>query len=116
MAFLTYITTFVLIILAELGDKTQVATLIFASNNPKRKWQVLLAAALALSLCVTVEVTIGLTLAKYISPSIINKASGIMFLCIGILTGYTVLRDLIKPKLQKSAPQMQVGNETVNPN
>lgn len=85
---LTWLSTYLLIILAELGDKTQVAVLLFTSNNPSQRWTVLLASALALILCVTIEVTIGLTLAKYLGPQMINKIAGIIFLIISLLTFY----------------------------
>lgn len=92
MKLLTFITTFFLIIIAELGDKTQIATLIFASNNPHKKWQILLGASLALIVCVTVEITIGLTLAKYLSPKTINKIAGVIFLSIGFFIFYSLIK------------------------
>lgn len=84
--FLTWLTTYILIVLAELGDKTQVAVLLITSNNPGRRWMVLGASALALVLCVTVEVTIGVALAQYIGPAMINRVAGVIFLLIGIAT------------------------------
>lgn len=86
MEWLTWITTYTLIILAELGDKTQVATLILASNNPGRRWLIFGAAACALSLCVLVEVTLGATIARFISQQVINQLAGLTFLVIGIIT------------------------------
>lgn len=83
---LTLFTTFILIILAELGDKTQVAVLLFTGNNPAKRWTVLLASALALILCVSIEVTFGVVLAKYIGPQIINRIAGAVFLLIGFFT------------------------------
>lgn len=85
---LTWLSTYVLIILAELGDKTQFAVLLFTSNNPSQRWTVLLASALALILCVTIEVTVGLTLARHLGPQMINKIAGVVFLLISILTLY----------------------------
>lgn len=114
MALLTYITTFALIILAELGDKTQVATLVFASNNPRKKWQVLLASVLALTLCVTIEVTVGLWLAKYISPSVINKFSGIVFLCLGLYIFYTIFKDTINMRFEKTKPIISPANDNTD--
>lgn len=84
--FLTLFTTFILIILAELGDKTQVAVLLFTGNNPTKRWTVLLASGLALVLCVSIEVTFGVVLAKYIGPQIINRIAGAVFLLIGLFT------------------------------
>ncbi|MGI5921770.1 MAG: TMEM165/GDT1 family protein [Syntrophomonadaceae bacterium] len=94
---LTWLTTYILIILAELGDKTQVAVLLFTSNNPSKRWLILLASALALILCVTIEVTVGVTLARYLGPHIINKLAGIIFLIISFLTLYkTLVLDRVK--------------------
>lgn len=82
--FITYLTTFIIIILAELGDKTQVATLIYSSNHPAKRWQIFGAAAAALITCVTLEVTLGVFISKFISPSVINKITGIVFIIIGL--------------------------------
>lgn len=84
--FLTWLTTYIIIILCELGDKTQVAVLLITSSNPARRWLVFAASALALTVCVFIEVTVGLTLAKYIGPAVINRATGVVFLVIGAIT------------------------------
>ena|GEM_PF-255241 len=86
LKFLTWITTYALIILNELGDKTQLAVLLLASNNPTRRWLILAASAAALTACVLLEVTVGAMLARYIGPSIINKGTGVVFLLIGTIT------------------------------
>lgn len=83
--FLTWLTTYILIILAELGDKTQMAVLLITSNNPAKKWLVLAASALALVVCVTVEVTVGVALAQYVGPYIINRVAGVIFVLIGLI-------------------------------
>ncbi|NPV27640.1 MAG: TMEM165/GDT1 family protein [Firmicutes bacterium] len=83
---LTWLTTYVLIILCELGDKTQMAVLMIASNNPTKRWLIFGASALALTLCVTIEVTMGVTIANYIGPAVINKTAGFVFFALGILT------------------------------
>jgi putative Ca2+/H+ antiporter (TMEM165/GDT1 family) len=62
--FLTWLSTYIIIVLCELGDKTQVAVLLFTSNNPRKKWTVFIASALALVLCVIVEVTAGVSVAR----------------------------------------------------
>ena len=88
MKLLTLLTTYLLIILAELGDKTQVATLILASNNPQKRWVVFGAGALALTACVLIEVTVGTTVAKILSQETINKATGYVFVVSGLVTLY----------------------------
>ena len=86
ISLLTYLTTFMIIILAELGDKTQVATLIYSSNNPSKRWQVFLAASLALIACVCLEVTLGLFISRLVSPSLLNRITGFVFIAIGVVT------------------------------
>ncbi|MHB1041246.1 MAG: TMEM165/GDT1 family protein [Eubacteriales bacterium] len=110
-------TTYTLIILCELGDKTQVAVLLLASNNPVKRWIVLLASAIALSLCVLIEVTVGVYLAKFIGPAIINRAVGVVFLVIGlfILAGHFGLNKKLLPKSQETAKRTcQVKAEAKN--
>jgi putative Ca2+/H+ antiporter (TMEM165/GDT1 family) len=102
--FLTWLTTYILIVLAELGDKTQVAVLLITSNNPTRRWLVLGASCLALILCVTVEVTVGVVLARYIGPAIINRVAGVIFLLLGIATLMQTLDISDRIHLRKSEP------------
>jgi len=86
LQFITWLTTYIFIILCELGDKTQMAVLLLTSNNPTRRWLVFGASALALTLCVLIEVTVGVTLAKYIGPQVINRFTGVIFIAIGLVT------------------------------
>jgi len=81
----TWLTTYLLIILAELGDKTQVAILLVTSNHPHKRWLIFLASCVALALCVLIEVTIGATLAHYVGVNLINRISGAVFLLIGLI-------------------------------
>ncbi|MGE5455246.1 MAG: TMEM165/GDT1 family protein [Methylocystaceae bacterium] len=83
-AFFIGLSTYVLIVLCELGDKTQLATLMLASNHPGKRWLVFGAAALALCSCVAVEVTVGQWLAGYIGIGLINQITGVLFLIIGV--------------------------------
>ncbi|MFA7079178.1 MAG: TMEM165/GDT1 family protein, partial [Syntrophomonas sp.] len=111
---LTWLSTYIIIILCELGDKTQLAVLLFTSNNPHKKWTIFLASSLALILCVLVEVTIGLTLANYIGPDLINKFAGGVFVLLGIIMlGQNfnlpeVVRELVNRKIMvKSKPETE---------
>ena len=81
----TWLTTYLLIILAELGDKTQVAILLVTSNHASKRWLIFLASCLALALCVLIEVTIGSAMAHYVGVNVINRIAGAVFLLIGIL-------------------------------
>ncbi len=92
---LTWVTTFVIITLCELGDKTQVAVLLITSKNPAKRWLIFLASALALTACVAIEVTAGVSIARYLPPALINRLAGIVFLVLG---GFSLLRQLVSEK------------------
>ena len=114
MEWITWLTTYTLIILAELGDKTQIATLVLASNNPRKKWVVFAAGAVALTLCVLVEVTVGTTLAKFVSQDTINRVTAVIFFGVGVVTLFRQyakakgweLRYGIIPMINKENPSM----------
>jgi putative Ca2+/H+ antiporter (TMEM165/GDT1 family) len=107
--FLTWLTTYIIIVLCELGDKTQVAVLLFTSKNPGKRWTIFCASALALILCVIVEVTVGLTLARYIGPHLINRGAGVIFLLIGLVTLYKGLD--ISEKLSLANPGKRYADQ-----
>jgi len=73
------------VFLAELGDKTQIATLLFTVNNTQSKVIVFLASSSALILTSAIAVLLGSILHNYINPKIISYLSGIIFIIIGIL-------------------------------
>lgn len=80
----TFLIVFVSIFLAELGDKTQLATLLFASEKNISKYVVFLGAALALTTTSAVGVLVGDALSNYINQRYLNYAAGIGFIAIGI--------------------------------
>ena len=119
MEWFTYITTYTLIILAELGDKTQIATLILAGNNSRRRWVVFGAAACAFVACVMLEVTVGATVARILPQDSINLLTGVVFLVIGLLTllrqyaqakGWKMLFGIL-PKLTVEKDKATVDSE-----
>jgi putative Ca2+/H+ antiporter (TMEM165/GDT1 family) len=74
---------FLAVFLAELGDKTQLATLLFASNTEVSKVGVFLAASGALVLSTLIAVLVGSQLSQYISPRILKIVAGLGFIIIG---------------------------------
>ncbi len=84
------LSTFVLIFLAELGDKTQLAAL--ARSATGDKWTVFFAAASALVLSTLIAVLCGSMLTKVIPEVHIKIASGILFLAFGMFILYHALR------------------------
>jgi putative Ca2+/H+ antiporter (TMEM165/GDT1 family) len=80
----TILTTFLLIFLAELGDKTQLSTMLLASRS-KSMWYTFIGSACALIFSSFIGVLAGSILNKYIPQSYIQNISGIIFVIFGIL-------------------------------
>ncbi len=76
--------TFGLVFLAELGDKTQLATLSLAASGHSRL-SVFLGAAAALVLTSAVAVLVGAGLARVVPEVWIHRAAGVGFLVMGLL-------------------------------
>ena len=87
-----FITTFTTIFIAELGDKTQIATLMLSAESGK-PFIVFLGSSLALMSSSLVGVLIGKWLSKKISPSKFAFFTGLLMLIISIFLAY----DIIKP-------------------
>lgn len=81
-----FMVTFITIFLAELGDKTQIATLLFASNKEHSKLIVFLGAALALVITSAIGVFLGSVLSNYINEKTLKYMGGIGFLVMGLWT------------------------------
>jgi putative Ca2+/H+ antiporter (TMEM165/GDT1 family) len=79
-------TVFLTIFIAELGDKTQLATLLFATRSSASKFTVFLSASLALILAVGIGVLAGALVADHVSDRLLRYVAGIGFLAIGIWT------------------------------
>jgi len=79
-----FFTIFTTVLLAELGDKTQLATLLFAANKENSRWMVFLAAAAALVASTAIAVLLGSTLEKYIAHKYLSWLAGIGFVLIGL--------------------------------
>ena len=75
---------FVTVFLAELGDKTQLATLLFAADQRTSKVGVFVASAGALVLSSLIAVMVGSQLSNYIAPRTLKIIAGLGFLTIGI--------------------------------
>ncbi|HEX2486012.1 MAG TPA: TMEM165/GDT1 family protein [Myxococcota bacterium] len=76
------VTTFGAVFLAELGDKTQLATLAFATSGRSR-WAVFLGAACALVATSAIAVLAGDAVTRAVPPVILRRVSGVAFVAIG---------------------------------
>jgi putative Ca2+/H+ antiporter (TMEM165/GDT1 family) len=76
--------TFVAIFLAELGDKTQLATLSLAAGS-RSKWAVFAGSAIALVATSAIAVGAGEAIARLVPPIWIRRAAGVLFLALGVL-------------------------------
>jgi putative Ca2+/H+ antiporter (TMEM165/GDT1 family) len=74
------------VFLAELGDKTQLATLLFAAEQPASKLTVFLASAGALTLSAAIGVLAGGWLGQQVNPKHLQMAAGVGFVVIGLWT------------------------------
>ncbi len=79
-------TVFGTIFLAELGDKTQLATLLFASSRSASLFTVFLGASLALMLTSAIGVAAGGIVAQYVDPRYLSYAAGVGFILVGAWT------------------------------
>lgn len=81
-----FATVFATVFLAELGDKTQVATLLYASNESHPKLTVFLAAAAALVLTSAVGVLLGSAVSSWVNPRWMSRVAGVGFVLVGAWT------------------------------
>ena len=87
-----FITTFTTIFIAELGDKTQIATLILSAESGKPVI-VFIGSSIALICSSLVGVLIGKWLSNKISPNKFAFFTGLLMIIISIFLAY----DIIKP-------------------
>ena len=83
-----FLTIFAAVFVAELGDKTQLATMLFAADKEVSKWTVFLAASAALVVASALGVLAGSLLSAYISEKLLSYIAGIGFIAIGAWTLY----------------------------
>lgn len=84
-----FITVFGTVFLAELGDKTQLATLLFASRPGSSLLTIFIAASLALVATSAIGVLAGAVISDYVEPKYLSYVAGVGFILIG---GWTLWR------------------------
>jgi putative Ca2+/H+ antiporter (TMEM165/GDT1 family) len=80
------VTVFGIVFLAELGDKTQLATLLFAAKSPGNLIAVFIGASAALVVASAIGVVAGSVISQYVSPKYLSFVAGAGFLVIGAWT------------------------------
>ena len=89
-----FFTTFTTIFIAELGDKTQIATLMLSAESGK-PIIVFLGSSLALISSSVVGVVIGKWLSKKISPSKFALFTGALMILISIFLAYETFKNYL---------------------
>lgn len=80
------LTVFTAVFIAELGDKTQLATMLFATDKEASKLTVFLGASLALIATSALGVLLGGVISQYVSEKQLHYIAGAGFIGIGIWT------------------------------
>ena len=80
-----FLTVFVTVFLAELGDKTQLATVLFAADENRPKLLVFAAAALALTASSAIAVLAGAAADRWLAMLPLKLLAGLGFVVIGVL-------------------------------
>ena len=79
-----FLTTFGVIFLAEMGDKTQLAAMTMAAQT-KRPWTVLVGSALALTAVSAIGVVVGGVAGEYVPLIWVKRVAAVSFIVIGVL-------------------------------
>ena len=105
MSWKIFLSTFALVFLAELGDKTQIAVMLQSAVHGR--WIVFLAASLALVLSVVLGVFLGGLISRMVSERVIHGVGGALFLVFGAMMLYSVFKP--GPDI---APVIQAAEKT----
>ena len=89
------LSTFTTVFLAELGDKTQLATLLLSAQSGE-PWLVFIGAALALICSSLVGVLVGRWLSTILPPERLEQMAGFLMVGLGLWLGSQALKSLIE--------------------
>ena len=78
------LTTFGIIFLAEMGDKTQLAAMTMSAQT-KKPWAVFIGASLALTAVSLIGVLVGGVIGQYIPLEWVKRIAAGLFILIGVL-------------------------------
>ena len=86
MDWTVFVTVFTTVFLAEIGDKTQLATMLYAADAERSRWSVFLGSAAALVVAAAIGVAAGALVGKAVPMQAIKWAAGIGFIVMGVWT------------------------------
>jgi putative Ca2+/H+ antiporter (TMEM165/GDT1 family) len=89
--FMVFGTTFITIFLAEIGDKTQLSTLLMSAES-HAPWVVFLGSGVALITTSLLGVLLGGWISTKLSPKTVEKSAGVMLLLISLMLVWDVIR------------------------
>jgi putative Ca2+/H+ antiporter (TMEM165/GDT1 family) len=78
------LTTFGIIFLAEMGDKTQLAAMTMSAQT-KKPWAVFIGASLALAVVSGIGVLVGSVIGQYVPLEWVKRVAALAFILIGVL-------------------------------
>ncbi len=81
-------TVFISVFVAEMADKTQLVTMLFATDKDVSKWTIFFGAASALVLTSAIGVIAGTLLSQVVSVKMMSIVAGTGFVLIGTWTLY----------------------------
>ena len=84
MDFRVLLTTFVIIFLAEMGDKTQLAAMTMSAQT-KKPWAVFIGSSLALAAVSALGVVVGSVIGEYVPLEWVKRVAAVAFIIIGVL-------------------------------
>ncbi len=84
MDFRLLLTVFSTVFAAEMADKTQVATFLYASNATHAKLTVFIGSALALVVASGLAVFFGGVLSQWVNEKVMAKVAGVAFIAVGL--------------------------------
>lgn len=84
MDFRVMLTTFGIIFLAEMGDKTQLAAMTMSAQT-KKPWAVFIGASLALAAVSAIGVLVGGVVGQYVPLEWVKRVAAVAFIVIGVL-------------------------------
>lgn len=89
--FMVFGTTFITIFLAEIGDKTQLSTLLMSAES-HAPWVVFLGSGVALITTSLLGVLLGGWISTKLSPKTVEKSAGVMLLLISLMLVWDVIQ------------------------